>query len=255
MGKLISVGRVFFAVALMGMGAEHFIYKDFIVGRAPQWPEVLPGKLPWAYATGITFILIGVAVIIDKKARPALIIASALVFAWAFIRHIPIVISSPLLGGEWTGAGKALTFFGGGLAIASTFQKENIPAVLNDRDHWFVIAGRLCLGTFMTISGIQHFMYIAFVASLIPSWFPGNAVFWSKLGGVALIAGGVGLFIPKTAQLAAGLSGLMIFLWFWIVHIPRVTVSVSDNIAVFEALAVTGIALVLAGIPDAKNEL
>jgi uncharacterized membrane protein len=254
MERLISVGRVFFAVALVGLGAEHFIYQDFIVGRSPQWPEALPGKLIWAYATGTIFILIGLAVILDKKARPALLAASALILVWAFFRHIPVVISGPLLGGEWTGAGKALTFFGGTLAIASTFTKENIPTVLNEQDHWFLVAGRLSLGTFMTISGIQHFMYLPFVASLIPSWFPGNPIFWSKLGGVALIAGGIGLFIPRTAQFAAALSGLMIFLWFWIIHVPRVTVSVSDNIAVFEALAVAGIALVLAGALNKKGE-
>lgn len=33
----------------------------------------------------------------------------------------------------------------------------------------------------------------------------------------------------------------------WIVHIPRVTVGMSDQIAVFEALAVSGIAFLLSG--------
>ena len=43
------------------------------------------------------------------------------------------------------------------------------------------------------------------------------------------------------------LSGLMVFSWFCIVHIPRTFLGVSDSIAVFEALAVFGIAFVLAG--------
>jgi hypothetical protein len=64
---------------------------------------------------------------------------------------------------------------------------------------------------------------------------------------VALVAGGIGLFIPQTARLAALLSGLMVFSWFWIVHLPRTFLGVSDSIAVFEALAVSGIGLVLAG--------
>ncbi len=37
----------------------------------------------------------------------------------------------------------------------------------------------------------------------------------------------------------------MVFSWFWIVHIPRVTVGMSDQIAVFEALAVSGLAFLL----------
>jgi hypothetical protein len=63
---------------------------------------------------------------------------------------------------------------------------------------------------------------------------------------VALIAGGAGLVVPQTARLAALLSGIMVFSWFWIVHIPRTFTSVSDGIAVFEALAVSGLAFVLA---------
>jgi hypothetical protein len=50
-----------------------------------------------------------------------------------------------------------------------------------------------------------------------------------------------------SATLAGLLAGLMIFSWFWIVHLPRVRTSVSDGIALFEALMFSGIALVVAG--------
>jgi hypothetical protein len=82
---------------------------------------------------------------------------------------------------------------------------------------------------------------------LIPAWFPGNAVAWTRFAGVALISGSVGLLIPQTARVAALLSGIMVFSWFWIVHVPRSLGGVSDRIAVYEALAVSGIALVIAG--------
>jgi uncharacterized membrane protein len=111
----------------------------------------------------------------------------------------------------------------------------------------FILIGRICLGLFLLMTGIQHFLHTEFVASLIPTWFPGNAVFWTYFAGVALISGGIGLHVPMTARLAALLSGIMVFSWFWIVHIPRTFVGVSDSIAVFEALAVSGIAFVLAG--------
>jgi hypothetical protein len=97
------------------------------------------------------------------------------------------------------------------------------------------------------ISGIQHFIYTNFAASLVPAWIPGDARAWTYFTGVALIAGGTGLNIPVTSRLAALLSGLMVFSWFWIVHVPRTSVSVSDGIALFEALAVAGIALLLSG--------
>lgn len=49
------------------------------------------------------------------------------------------------------------------------------------------------------------------------------------------------------------MAGLMVFSWFWIVHVPRTFVSVSDGIAVFEALAVSGIGLVIAGVLFARR--
>lgn len=252
MDKLIPIGRIFFALAIIGLGIEHFIFQDFITGRAPAWPESVPGGLIWAYLTGAIFIGIGIAILTGKKARSAAMLAGALIFLWALLRHIPVVAADSFLSGAWTGAGKALTFVGGALAIAATFPKtrtgRNTPLLkFIDQEGPFILAGRICLGLFLVLTGIQHFLFTEFVASLIPGWFPGDAVFWTYFAGVALVAGGIGLFIPQTARLAALLSGFMVFSWFWIVHLPRTFLGVSDSIAVFEALAVAGIAWVLAG--------
>jgi uncharacterized membrane protein len=253
MHNLELIGRIFFAIALIGLGIEHFIFEEFITGRAPEWPRGLfPGALVWAYVSGVAIIIMGLAILIGKKARIAAILVGILIFIWAFLRHIPVVAGDSFLAGTWTSAGKALTFFGGAFAVAGTLPKEESslnPSIMKfmNLSREFIILGRICLGIFMLIGGIQHFIYVAFVASLIPGWFPGRAVFWTYFGGVALIAGGLGLFIPQTAHLAALLSGVMIFLWFWIIHIPRAFTSVSDGIAVFEALAVSGIAFVIAG--------
>jgi len=78
-------------------------------------------------------------------------------------------------------------------------------------------------------------------------------VLWSQFAGVLLLTFGVGLLFARTAAIAALLTGLMIFSWFWIVHLPRVRVSVSDGIAVFEALAFSGIALVISGMLVQRN--
>lgn len=255
---LAKAGQLFFAVAIIGIGAEHFIFNDFIMGRAPAWPETIPGKLFWAYMTGIFFILTGLSIITKKKAREAAIFAGLLIFLWALLRSIPVVAADTFLSGEWTRAGKALTFFGGSFAIASTMPRAGTG---RSNPLWnfinltgnFITLGRVCLGIFLIITGFQHFMFTEFVASLIPEWFPGDPVFWTYFAGVALISGGLGLLIPKTAWLAALLSGLMVFSWFWIVHIPRTFFSVSDGIAVFEALAVSGIAFVLAERTRKKN--
>lgn len=254
MNRLIPVGQTFFAIALIGLGIEHFIFRDFITGRAPAWPGSVPGGVIWAYLTGTTFVATGAAMLFGRHGRAAAMVAAALIVLWALLRHLPVVAADAFLSGAWTRAGKALTFAGGALAIAATFPRMDAirntsPLKLMNLGSEFITLGRMCLGLFLAISGIQHFMFTEFVASLIPGWFPGDARFWTYFAGVALIAGGIGLFIPDTARLAAFLSGLMVFSWFWIVHIPRMFLGESDSIAVFEALAVSGVAFVLAGYP------
>lgn len=252
MHKLELIGRVFFGIALIGLGIEHFVFGEFVTGRAPKLAEPSQGSMIWAYVSGAVIIAAGMAILIGRKAREAAILVGVLIFVWALVRHIPVVAGGALLAPTWTAAGKALTLFGGAFAVAATFPKgENddssflVKFVGLGRE--FIALGQICLGIFLIITGIQHFIYTPFVASLIPEWFPGDAVLWTYFGGVALIAGGVGLFIPPTARLAALLSGLMVFSWFWIIHIPRTLTSVSDGIAVFEALAVAGIAFTIAG--------
>ncbi len=255
---LPRAGRILFATGILGIAVLHFIYRDFITGRAPGWPQFWPGGLLWAYLTGAIFIAISLSLILGKKARHAALVFALVVFLWGFLRQIPSIVASPVLSGAWTTSGKALVFVGGALAIAATYPKVKprnpfwTVTVLN-QDRTFIHIGRICLGIFLLITGIQHFMFSEFVASLIPGGFPGNALFWTYFTGVALCAGGIGLLIPWTASLAALFSGIMIFSWVWIVHLPLTMSSVSDNIAIFEAWAFSGVAFVLTQFPNASQ--
>jgi uncharacterized membrane protein len=169
-----------------------------------------------------------------------------MIFVWALLRHLPGLVANPH-GIMLTASGKALALSGGAFAVAGS-----LP--LNRRrfeDAWFLSLGRCCLGAFMMLGGIQHFIYTDFVAALIPAWIPAH-LFWTYFAGVVLIAGGAGLIFSQTARLAAALTGVMLLLWVVLLHVPR-AVSAADPqrrnewTAVFEALAMSGIAFVLAG--------
>jgi uncharacterized membrane protein len=150
--------------------------------------------------------------------------------------------------------GKSLALFGGAFAVAGSLPREGgytggFSGIMNSKDG-FIYLGRYCLGIFMILAGIQHFIYADFVATLVPTWIPGH-YFWTYFAGIALIAGGAGLILPQPARLAATLTGLMIFLWLVLLHIPRAMAAAGPQIrnewtAVFEALSFSGIAFVLA---------
>jgi hypothetical protein len=138
----------------------------------------------------------------------------------------------------WTNPLKALALFGGVLILVGTLPEES-PSL------W----GPGLLGLFLVVGGVQHFVYRDFVAKLVPAWIPAP-VLWVYFTGAALIAGGVGINLRKTRRSAAILSGIMIFLWVVLLHIPRALADLhnaGETSGVFEALAFSGVALMLAG--------
>jgi len=244
MNRLVPIGRAFYACALVAFGIQQFVFGEFVVGRAPAWPVGVPGQVVWAYLSGMVLIAAGLAIVFEVKARLAGIVAAALIFVWALVRHVPEVAADGGFGGAWTSAGKALALFGGAVAIVGLESGEGASGRM-------LQISRLCLGAFLVLCGIQHFHFPDFVAQLVPSWIPG-AYFWTYFTGVALFAGGLGLVAPWTASLAAALSGVMVFLWFVLLHVPRALAAPPANsrnewTAVVEAFAVSGIAFMLAG--------
>jgi uncharacterized membrane protein len=253
MDKLLPFGRALFAISLIGLGAEHFVYREFVTGRAPAWPFDESLGVAWAYLSGLVVVLTSSAILLGKHGRVAAVSLSALIIVWALARHIPVVIASDVLAPEWTKAVKALAFAGGALVMAATFPEVRTASdsafsrLINAR-RGFVMAGTICLAVFMVNNGSQHFIYEEFVATLVPAWIPGGQMFWTYASAVLLFCGALGMFYPPTASLAALLTALMVFAWVWLVHVPQISASTSANIAVFEAPAIAGIAFVLASL-------
>jgi uncharacterized membrane protein len=241
MEKLAPVGRLFFAASLAAFGIEQFLFGDFVAGRAPAWPAEVPGRLVWACASGALLVATGTALVLRKKVREAAFVTAGMVFVWAVVRNVPLALADKGYGGAWTNLGKGLVLTGGVLAVAALVEANAV----------FTWAGRVTLGAFMISSGVQHFLFPQFVKTLVPAWIPPDQLFWTYFAAVALIAGGAGLMVPWTARVAAALSGLMIFLGVLLLHIPRALAAPdaaqvkNEWIAVFEALAFSGLAFVL----------
>jgi len=102
----------------------------------------------------------------------------------------------------------------------------------------------------LVVFGIEHFLFAGFVKSLVPAWIPGD-LFWTYFAGVALIGSGISIIFGIKVKLVGILLGIMVFIWFLILHIPRAVVApVTDKgnemSSVFESLGVSGIAFVIA---------
>src|SRR5258707_14011722 len=112
------IGRVFFGFSLCAFGILQFIYGDFVPGRAPAWPPGVPGRLAWAWLSGALLVAAGAALSSGKRVRGPALLAAAMIFGWAVLRHAPAVAANPH-GAVLTNMGKAVALCGGALALAS----------------------------------------------------------------------------------------------------------------------------------------
>ncbi len=230
MEKLATLARHFVGLACLGSGLEQLVTLGF-VRLVPKLPAWLPAQSFWAGATGVMLVLIGGAILTDRKIRLAAVSLAGLLLVLLGFRLPELAADS----GALVNPGKVLVLGGGALLLGGRGKK------------WPWVAPVL-LGIFLATCGWAHFRYSGFVDTLVPAWIPPSRRFWTCFSAVALLAGGLGVILPPTRRAAGLASGLMIFLWVVLLHIPR-TVELKTLFeldGVFEALAISGVALLVA---------
>lgn len=235
MDILSRAGRYCLGATVAASGLMQVITAAFVrlVPKLPEWVPVQPGL---AIATGMLLILIGGAILTGYKIRVAAIGLAALLLGSFIFQRIPEIVANPGAGFMWTNPAKVLALFGGTLLVAGGTGRVVMLA-----------AG--LLGVFLLICGAQHFTYAGFVDTLVPAWIPPGPRFWTYFSAVALLAGGLGVVIPPTRKLAGILSGVMIFLWVLMLHIPLALKmhNAFELAGTLEALALAGVCWLVAG--------
>ena len=248
MKKLIRPGQIIFATGIIALGVLQFFAKDFIVGRPPavQWTSNIPGKQAWAYVSGVVLIIGGLFILLRRNASRVAFFIGIFIFIFSFLcRHLPNLFAVKSAEDViWQiNAYKTLALCGGAFIIAASFHQPSTAMQ--------VTLSCVLLALFFIISGCAHFKFDEFIINtFIPAYIPYHA-FWTYFCGVALIAGGIGLLIRQTRKWAAALTGLMILLWFFLLHIPRASYTPHDYgewMGVCESFTFSGILFTLAGL-------
>ena len=249
MRKLIRPGQIIFAAGIIALGVLQFFAKDFIVGRPPavQWASNIPGKQAWAFVSGTLLIIGGASIIFSRRNASSIsFFIGIFIFIFSFLcRHLPHLFSVPSAQDViWQiNAYKTLALCGGAFIVAASFRPP--PNAMQVR------LSCILLALFFIISGCAHFKYADFITnSFIPAYIPFHA-FWTYFCGIALITGGVGLLIKQARRWAAALTGLMILLWFFLLHIPRASYTPGDYaewMGVCESFTFSGILFTLTGM-------
>jgi uncharacterized membrane protein len=237
-----------FAAALLFLGVLHVVFGEQVGRMLPAWPADLPGRPYWAYAMGALIACVAALMLAGGRRRGAALCLGALLLVPVVTLHLPRAIPTGTFSGEWLGVLKWLALAGGTAVFAA-----HVPAsgATTWRDRAVTSGAALApwlLSAFMIGSAILHVRHDEFVAQLMQPWMPWR-MFWTYFAAVALAAGGIGLLIPKTARLAALMTSLMIFLWFLLVHTPRMLVDPTGPNGwseIGESLAFSAMAFLLA---------
>ncbi len=91
--RLTRLGQLTFGVCALVFGAAHFVYLNFTAPLVPKW--LPPTQDFWAYATGIAFIVAGVAILTGMQARLAAILMTVMVAAFTPLIHVPMLLADP----------------------------------------------------------------------------------------------------------------------------------------------------------------
>jgi len=197
--------------------------------------------------------VVGACIVFEKKIRPvSLLFGTILVLIFCFF-FLPYEFGSGshyknML--EWDNPGKELAIAGGAFIIAGVFVEKNKNRlnILGDK---LISFGAVLFSVPIITFGILHLLYAKDVSTMVPSWISG-AVIWTYIAGIALIGSGISILFSIKTQIIAALLGSMIFIWFLILHIPRVihapvTDLEGEVISAFLALAYSGTAFVISG--------
>jgi hypothetical protein len=210
-------GRFVFSVATVAVGIETLVcarYASHTLG--PQY-EVIPvipwlPAIPWlAYAIGAIFVACGVGVQFTRTRRMAALVLGALMFLGALVLVAPKYAANVASMGLRT-------------VVLEPLALASLAWLLPDRGEmpaWLTRLSRYVLALSLIVFGVDHFLALAPIGSLIPAWIPWH-LFWVAFFGAALIAAGLGFAIGVLDRPAALGMGLMFGVWVVTLHLPRV---------------------------------
>ena len=79
-------GRILFGLSMLLFGLSHFMYHDLVASLVPAW---IPGRLFWAYFTGVAHCAAGVSLLTNVMARLAAALTGVMLGMFALLVNGP----------------------------------------------------------------------------------------------------------------------------------------------------------------------
>jgi uncharacterized membrane protein len=217
MDSLLSLGCPLFSLANIALGVETILCarssaelsgQHIVIPVLPFLPPV-----PWlAYWFGAIWIVCGIGLPFERTMRTASIALGSLLFLCTLILEVPKYAANPASMSWRTGVFEVL-------AIATLAWLLPGPRATS---RLLSHVGRYLLALSLIVFGVDHFLALAPIGTLIPDWIPWH-VFWIAVFGAAFIAAGLSIALNVLQMWGAFTIGLMFAIWVLTLHLPRVS--------------------------------
>jgi hypothetical protein len=200
---LLCSGRILFSVAIIALGIETFVCAGSLTG-------VLLETDRFGRILGPVVAACGVGLLFKRTVRTAALTLGSLLFLYALLYEVPKYLSN-------LGSMSLRTELFEPLAIAALawllLGQDAIPV-------WLAHASRYLFALSSIVFGVDHFLGLAPIGTLIPPWIPWH-VFWIGFFGAGFIAAGLSVGLNLLPRWGAACFGLMFAIWVVTLHLPR----------------------------------
>jgi len=115
----IRTAQVLYGLGLIPFGYAHFAFIQLTADLVPGW---IPGHLAWAYLTGVTFILAGLAIVIGVCARLAAVLSAWQMGLFFVLIWIPKAAAGVLTPFQWGEFASNIALIGTSWVVAESFR-------------------------------------------------------------------------------------------------------------------------------------
>ena len=204
-----TLGRPLFAASLMACGAAGVALRNVLVyetfDRSPAHARI-------AIVTGILLVVAGIG-LLSRFRVAASFLALVVLLLWDLIYNVPGVVTAPRTEDSWLELGMATMVVVGAWLVAGTGRTR---------------AARTIFGLALIPVGLSHFFFWKITLGLVPAWMPAPQV-WVALVGVAHLAAGLGVLFGIVPRLAAMLEAGQLMVFAFLVWLPRVIATPSNQ--------------------------